>query len=104
MRATARKKPALITFESVADAQCIALAKLGQSDSVIERDCKLTQGQISYRLRKAKDAEGMGHGYRVAWRKGESDICKRVKEDLLEIVRLEIQRDMPVKLIQGGTK
>lgn len=87
-----------ITFAGNADALSVALAQLGQSDSVIEKECGLTPGQISYRLRKAKDLMKQQDGFRTAWRKGESKICQMVKADVLAIIKKDIQRKLPVQI------
>lgn len=93
-----------VTFASRADAEAIALAQLGQSDSVIERDCKLTPGQISYRLRKAKDLLGMKQGFRTMWRRGEGPLVRRVKDEVLAVLRQDIQRNLPGKIIHAPAR
>ncbi len=87
-----------VTFAHDQDSMCLALAKLGQSTRVIARDCRLTESQIIYRLSKAKRLEEEEHGYRVAWRSGESDLVQQIKADFLGVLQHEIQRNLP-KLI-----
>ena len=87
-----------ITFAGRADALAVALAQMGQSNSVIERDTKLTSSQITYRLSKAKGLMQQEHGFRVAWRRGESPICKKLKGDMLAILTKDVQRNLPVQI------
>lgn len=88
-----------ITFEDYDDAQIVALAKIGQGDKAImaQVDGK-TKSQINYRLHKAKTIEKLEHGYRVAWRLGESEIVQMVKRDLLGIIRAEVQKNLPMQI------
>jgi len=88
-----------VTFAGFEDATAIALAQLGQSDKVIMRDCHLTQGQIAYRMRRAKDALRMKEGFRQSWRNGTSPICARIKDDILAVLRAETQRTLPGKIV-----
>jgi hypothetical protein len=85
----------LITFSKEPEALAVALAKLGQSDSVIMEECNYSPGQISYRLRKAQGLEGLEGGYRRSWAKGTSEVCQMVKRDLVSILKKEIQRSLP---------
>ena len=94
----------LVTFETFSDATCVALAALGQSDKVIMRELNLTQGQIQYRLHKAKTVEGYANGYRVQWRNGESDIVHQVKRDILKVLRADIQARLPQQIVRPETK
>lgn len=89
----------LVTFEDYKDAQCVALAQLGQSDKVIMRDLELSQGQIQYRLHKAKTLEGYDHGYRTQWRNGESEVVQQIKRDMLAVIRKDIQAKLPQQII-----
>jgi hypothetical protein len=86
-------------FRSHEQAQMVALAELGQSNAVIRRDCKLSDNEIVYGLMKSQKLQGMKGGYRRAWANGESDICKQVKNDLLGILRQEVQRTLPQKAV-----
>ena len=96
--------PITVTFAGHSDAECIALAQLGQSDKVIMRDCGLSAGQISYRLRKAKDLLGNQHGFRTMWRNGEGEVVKRIKDDIVAILRQDVQRNLPRQLIKVPVK
>jgi hypothetical protein len=98
------KHPIKVTFAAFSDAEALALAMLGQTDAVIIRSTGLTKGQISYRLKKAKNLEHLAHGYRVRWRNGESDICQKIKKDLLSVIRADIQKTMPVQIAKPEVK
>lgn len=89
----------LVTFEDYKDATCVALAQLGQSDKVIMRELTLSQGQIQYRLHKAKTLEGYDHGYRTQWRSGESPVVQQIKRDVLAVLRKDIQSKLPLQII-----
>lgn len=95
---TIKKTPLKVTFMGHSDAECIALAQLGQSDRVIKRDCKLTTGQIYYRLRKVKELMGHTTNYRSQWRNGEGEVVQRIKADILAVLRRDIQRTLPQRL------
>ena len=90
------KNPKLITFETFFDADAVAWAKLGDSNKAIMKAPGLTSGQITYRLSKAKGLEGNKSGYRVAWRNGESQEFMKVAKDMLKVIRVDIQRRLPV--------
>lgn len=53
-----------------AEVEAVALAMLGKSDAVIQKVTGLSKCQISYRLHKAKNADGLprGQGYRWQYR------------------------------------
>lgn len=93
-----------ITFEGDSDSEALALAMMGQSDRAIIRQTGLTPNQINYRLAKAKRIERNKHGYRVAWRNGESAMVKQVKADLLAITKREIQRTLPQQIAKPTPK
>lgn len=87
-----------VTFESDRDAVCLAEAMLGQSNKAIMLRTGLSSSQITYRLHKAKTVQGNEHGYRVAWRNGESDLVKRIKRDVVAVLKKDIQRTLPVQI------
>lgn len=92
------------TYRDTTQAEMVALAELGQSNAVIRRDCKLTNYEITYGLAKSQKIRGLKGGYRRAWANGESEVCKQVKADLLAVLRQEIQRTLPAKLVVTPTK
>ena len=73
----------------------VALAKIGQSNLVINRDCGLKDGQTNYRLTKAQRLEGGKGGYRRAWANGETPLVRRIKNDYLGVLMNEVQRKLP---------
>lgn len=87
-----------ILFDANRDAEAVALAKLGASTALITGATGLSEHQVTYRLSKAKGLEGHDHGYRVAWRNGESAEFKQIRNDLLSVLREDIKRSLP-KLI-----
>lgn len=87
-----------VTFAGYSDAQCVALAMLGQSTRTIQRETKLTPSQIQYRLTKAKNVEGNKNGYRVAWRNGDSPVVQKIKNDMLSVIRRDVQARIPQRL------
>lgn len=93
-----------VTFAGHADAEAVALAQLGQSDKVIMRDCRLSQGQIQYRLRKAKDLMVQKQGFRTMWRNGEGTLVRRIKNEVLAVLRQDIQRKLPGKIIHAPAR
>ena len=95
----AKNKPLKWTYQGTTQATMLALAQLGQSNRVIRQDCKLSDGEIGYGLSKAQAIMGLKGGYRRAWSDGTSPICQQVKRDLLAVLRQEVQRTIPVKLI-----
>jgi hypothetical protein len=86
-------------FASDNQAEMIALAELGQSNKVITKATGIPDGSIQYALTKAQRLQGMKGGYRRAWANGESDICKQVKADLLAVLREEVQKTLPQKIV-----
>lgn len=101
IRDAVRKKVKTIkwTFSTPQQALMVALAELGQSNSVIRHDCKMSDHEVTYGLMKSQKLQGMKGGYRRAWANGESDICKQVKSDLLSVLQAEAQSSLP-KLIK----
>jgi hypothetical protein len=87
-----------ITFHSGDDNESVALAKMGLSNRAIKERTKLSDGQITYRLHKAKTVEGNDSGYRVAYRNGESDFALRVIHDLAGVLREEVRRTITPKI------
>lgn len=87
------------TFADHDQAEMIALAELGQSNMVIRKSCGYSDHEIAYALGKSQKVQGMKGGYRRAWANGESDICKQVKSDLLAVLREEVQKTLPQKIV-----
>lgn len=73
--------------------EVILQAKFGRSTRAIQRETGLTPCQITYRLTKAKNEEGLprGVGYRVAWRDGTSREAKLVDRMFAGRVRKEVR-------------
>jgi hypothetical protein len=89
-----------VTFEDPADVEALVLAKMGASNKAIAIQTALSNGQITYRLSKAKHLEHRDTGYRVAWRNGESDVFRMVHQDIAGILRKEIARSLPKLIIK----
>ncbi len=89
----------LVTFQGVSDATALAYAKLGASTRMIRQVTGLSESQVIYRLSKAKRVEGHQHGYRVAWRNGESAEFKQVADDMMKVMVRDIQRSLPQQII-----
>ena len=68
----------VITFDSGDDNEALVLAKLGMSNKCIQAHTSLTDGQITYRLNKAKNVEENDLGYRVAFRNGVSPLATQM--------------------------
>lgn len=100
---TPRVKPR-VTFESDTDANALAMAYLGQSDKSIQASCKLSTGQISYRLRKAKDVMEQEVGFRTQWRNGTSKLFKQIKDDIIAVLREDIQRTLPEQIAKPDAR
>jgi hypothetical protein len=93
-----------ITFASSGDAECVEMAMLGYGNKAIARSTGLTDCQITYRLSKAKAIEKNKHGYRVAWRNGESAISQQVRKDIGRIIRMDVQRRLPIQILHPEPK
>ena len=82
--------------------EVVALASVGRSNLAIRRATKLTDGQIAYRLNRAKRADGLpdGVGYRTAWRDGIQlkGVVGRIERSLLEDIRRSAMRRLPKKV------
>lgn len=87
-----------INFYAGDDNESVALAKMGLSNYAIKERTKLSDGQITYRLHKAKVVEGNYHGYRVAYRNGESDFARQMIHDLAGVLREEVRRTITPKI------
>jgi len=86
-----------ITFQDSADIECVCLAQLGLSNAAISESTNLTSNQITYRLRKAKVAEGYetGHTYRSEWRNGTGQAVRQVINTLVPSLRKENRKHLP---------
>ena len=93
-----KNKRAIITFHAGDDNEALALAKLGMSNRCIKEHTKLNDGQITYRLSKAKKVEGNEFGYRVDYRNGQSPVATQIINDIAGIMREEIRRTITPKL------
>jgi hypothetical protein len=85
-------------FTDEAQAELIAQAMLGQSNLAIRRDLEFTNNEINYALSRAKDLQGLPASIRAGWRDGTNPIVRRIKTDLLAVLRADIQSKLP-KLI-----
>ena len=93
-----------ITFETGLDQDALVLAKLGMGNRFIRLKTGLSDGQITYRLTKAKQAEENDHGYRVDWRNGNSPLLSRVLRDYAGILVREIERKVVPKIAHPTPK
>ena len=86
-----------IDFEDAADLEAVVLAKLGFGNACIQQHAALSDGQIQYRLNKAKHLEGLPHGegYRRQWREGKSPLARDVMEFMVPSVRKEMGKVLP---------
>ena len=96
----------VVNFSDPNDLEAVTLAKLGQSSKAIRYATDLTPCQISYRLTKAKLADGLprGKGYITAYRDGTSDTAKTVMRTFLERIRHETTRTLPPKFVVASPK
>jgi len=94
------KKTNVITFQQGDDNEALAMAMLGMSNKAIKRhiDGRLSDGQITYRLAKAKRVEGNKFGYRVDYRNGESPVAQQIINDVAGILHEEIRRNVTMKI------
>jgi len=94
----------LVTFESEADIEAVALAQLGLTNKVIEEATGLSNHQINYRLFKAKSAEGydIGHTYRSEWRNGTGEAVRSVMSSLVPVLKKDVKATLP-KLFKHPT-
>lgn len=92
----------IITFESGDDNKALVLAKLGMSNAAIKARTGLSDGQITYRLTKAKVFENNEQGYRVAFRNGVSQEAVEIIRDMQNVINADIQRNL-VPLIAHPT-
>jgi hypothetical protein len=84
MEATKRAKPRRVDFELYKDDfEAALLGSLGFSTRYIQSKTKLTNGKITYRLKKASVK-------RMEYRNGQSDIAKLVLRNLRPTVEREL--------------
>lgn len=94
------------TFQSVMQSMLKSLGELGQSNARIKLETKgaFTDNEINYALAKAQRVEGFKGGYRRRWANGESELCQRVKRDLLSVLIRDNQRKLPVQILHPETQ
>ena len=92
------KRQNIITFESGDDNRALVLAKLGMSNACIKANTKLSDGQITYRLSKARRVEENELGYRVAYRNGVSPLAFKIIHDLSAVAAADIRRNVVPKI------
>jgi hypothetical protein len=80
-------------IEEIRDFECIHLASLGFSDTVIMRETGLSKGQISYRMKRA----GVK---RVFYRNGMSEIGRMVVKKTRAFVEQKLTPNL--RLVAGG--
>jgi hypothetical protein len=98
MKQVVKKIPRhLVTFQDAADIETICLAELGLSTRCIQDSTGLSPNQISYRLFKAKKAEGYesGHTYRSEWRNGTGQAVRAVMNSLVPSLRKDAKSRLP---------
>lgn len=93
-----------ITFEVGSDQDALVMAKLGMGNRFIRLKTGLSDGQITYRLTKAKQAEENDHGYRVDWRNGNSPLLSRILRDYAGVIRREIERKIVPRIVHATPK
>ena len=86
--------PHKVTFETPEEQDCLIEAQFGLSNRSLERKFGFKDGQITYKLAKAKKALGRKEGFRVAWRNGHHPLYERVVADYRAIMRAEIEQDL----------
>lgn len=88
-----------VNFLDENDVEAVALAQLGQSTAAIRRSTGLTACQVTYRLTKAKTADGLprGTGYRRQWQEGMSPLAEKVRRIMLGGLRRDALRRLPPK-------
>jgi hypothetical protein len=86
-----------VNFENQDDLEVVVLAKLGMSNAYIAEQTNLNDGQISYRLTKAKKLQGYhkGHTYRSEWRNGTGDLVRAVLTSVVPSIREEAKAVLP---------
>ena len=87
-----------LDFELDRDAMCISLAECKRHTSKkIGELVGLTEGQVAYTLRKAKEREGMkpGHTYRSAWTNGTSKWAQKFDAMFAEEMLNDVKRRLP---------
>jgi hypothetical protein len=94
-----------VTFEHIREIDCICLAKLGMSNLAIKSETGLSDGQISYRLRKGKLLEEMPKGvtYRSDWRNGTGPVVRSVRDYMIGGLRNQT-RDTLIPLVRKPVK
>jgi hypothetical protein len=87
------------------DFQAVLMASMGLSDAAISGATGLTGGQISYRLRKAKDVLNAPNLTRRAFRSGESPIARTMVNKVAGVVKDKLTstlRALPDSVAYGG--
>lgn len=100
MRRTKHK----ITFEIPADQQVVVHAQLGLGNKAIMRSTNRSDGQINYRLNKARKLMGLCVGFRVNWRNGNHPLFAKILEDYSGVLVREIERTLVPKIIHPTPK
>lgn len=98
MKKAKRINAGVINFDSGDDNETVALAMLGMSNRAIKERTTLSDGQITYRLSKAKRVEKNKMGYRVDYRNGTSPMAGQIISDIIGVLREEIRRNITAKL------
>lgn len=99
MKKPAKKRSAVIDFHEGDDNEALALAMLGMSNLAIKERTRLSDGQITYRLSKAKRVEGNKMGYRVDYRNGSSPMATQIIRDIAGILREEVRRTVTPRIV-----
>lgn len=94
------KRAKRISYGSHDVVEAVTLAQLGRSTKFISAETGLTACQITYRLTRAKRADGLPHGvgYRTAWRDGTSAIARRVDRLVGATLRRRNKSVLPKKV------
>lgn len=81
--------------------EAVCLAKIGKGNQLLRTryNINLSDGQLTYRLTKAKTLAGLdkGDGFRKQWREGRSDVEEIVAAVMPEL-RKEYRREILVKV------
>lgn len=95
-----------VNYEDVNDLESVVLAKLGFGHKYIRQQTSLTPCQVTYRLTKAKNAEGLpkGIGYSTAYRLGQSEYAEAVMRAVVPVARRETEKSLPKLFVHPTPK
>lgn len=94
-----KRKTSIITFEAPTDLSAVLHARVGIGNREIARLTGLSDGQITYRLTKAKRVSGNAQGFRVSWRNGNDPLLGRIMRDYAHIMAREVERKITARIV-----